>query len=405
MDFFDTSVDKGVTVTQVNTDTTAPTFAGIALATVISSFEIKLTWLDATDAVSLSPDIIYQVCYSTTTGACATTFSIKDTTAAGVLTKNYRIFQPNTTYYFMVRAVDEAGNVDTNVVELSATTPAANSWTTLTDMPTARFDLAVTAVSDYLFAIGGNDGVSDLDTVEIYSTLLDTWATASVLPVAASKLSACAASNLVYAFSGGNIYRYDPTTDTWVTRVATYTARTSMTCQTIGTQIYLIGGQIGATDQSMVELYDTALDSMNNCGGACTAMGLAASGRASAVYNSLVYVFGGDVGAGTTNTGEFFTPGGSGSWTAVQAAPLNIAGASAEAISQYVYIIGGSVTATANLAGTVLQYDTVNDSWKILGSQVYATTNHDSAMISNKIYVVGGKNSAGGAVAYLQKYQ
>lgn len=403
MDFFDVTVDKGVTVTVVNTDTTEPTFAGIDSVTVISSYEIKLAWLDATDDVSASADITYKVCYATSSNTCDTSFPVYATTDKGVLTKTYRIFQPNTTYYFVVRAVDEAGNLDTNTTQLSVTTPVANSWTTLTDMPTARFDFATVVYGGLIFTIGGNDGTADLDVVEVYIPQADTWTTVAVLPSPASKLSACEVVGSLFVFTGGVVYQYDAGNDAWIDKATPgITSRDYASCEVVGTNIYLLGGDIAGTDQNLVEEYDQALNVMSNCGATCTTLTTALSAPPTAVYNSLIYVLGGDSG-GATTAGEYFTAGDPGTWTAVTASPYAIAGATAEAINHHIYVIGGN--AVTPLSGMVLQFDALSDSWKVLGSQIYPTTNHGSAVIDNKIYIIGGKDNSGAAVSYLQLYQ
>lgn len=104
-------------------DTTPPTFAGVASAVGISSTENELEWVAATDNVSDSGDIVYDVWQSLTPGIDP---DVDPPSALG-LGSTIAIFnslEPDTTYYYVVRARDEAGNVDTNTVEMSATTEA-----------------------------------------------------------------------------------------------------------------------------------------------------------------------------------------------------------------------------------------------------------------------------------------
>ncbi len=114
-----------VTVTMVYMgDQTPPTFDGAQTAKVVSSTDIDLTWTAATDDVTASANIIYMI-YISTTPVGENFLTPNYTTAAGATTYTVTGLNPTTTYYFVVRAKDEAGNVDTNTVERSATTLSA----------------------------------------------------------------------------------------------------------------------------------------------------------------------------------------------------------------------------------------------------------------------------------------
>ncbi|NOZ69991.1 MAG: fibronectin type III domain-containing protein, partial [Deferribacteres bacterium] len=107
--------------TQTPPDTTPPTFGGATSATAVSSSGIDLTWNAATDNVTASSNIVYLIYLSTTSGG--QNFQTPNyTTAAGATSYAVTGLNSSTTYYFVVRAKDEAGNVDNNTVEVSATT-------------------------------------------------------------------------------------------------------------------------------------------------------------------------------------------------------------------------------------------------------------------------------------------
>jgi hypothetical protein len=65
--------------------------------------------------------------------------------------------------------------------------PGTDTWTTKTDMPTARAGLSTSVVSGNIYAIGGqaSDQESGLSTVEVYDPVADTWTSdADMLPTA-----------------------------------------------------------------------------------------------------------------------------------------------------------------------------------------------------------------------------
>lgn len=105
-------------------DTTAPSFAGATTALAAPN-SVTLGWAAATDAVTQPADLTYLIYQATSAGA--ENFSVPSyTTAPGATTFVVGKLATSTQYYFVVRAVDQAGNLDTNRVEQSATTPATN---------------------------------------------------------------------------------------------------------------------------------------------------------------------------------------------------------------------------------------------------------------------------------------
>lgn len=99
-------------------DVTAPTFAGLVSAsTGVLSGTVDLSWAAATDDTTAQGNIVYEVSYASSPGQ---PFSVRWVTAPGATSVTISGLFAATTYYFRVRARDEAGNVDANAVELSA---------------------------------------------------------------------------------------------------------------------------------------------------------------------------------------------------------------------------------------------------------------------------------------------
>ncbi|MBI2060142.1 MAG: fibronectin type III domain-containing protein [Nitrospirae bacterium] len=115
------TIQKSAT-TQAGADTTPPTFSGISSATAVSSSKINLAWFAAYDGVTLTSALVYDVCQSTTSGSCASSFAATYSSSAGATAYSATGLTPDTPYYFVVRAKDTAGNRDTNTVQKSAVT-------------------------------------------------------------------------------------------------------------------------------------------------------------------------------------------------------------------------------------------------------------------------------------------
>lgn len=112
-------------------DSTAPVFAGASTAAAQSPGSVSLAWSAATDDVSPPSQISYLIYASTTSNGQS--FAAPDVvTLAGATSQIASGLAAGTTYYFVVRARDQAGNVDLNVNQVTATTApvsfAADVW-------------------------------------------------------------------------------------------------------------------------------------------------------------------------------------------------------------------------------------------------------------------------------------
>ena len=118
------STTVAVTVTPAPSTTSPPIFGGVSLVTLNSDNSISLTWNPATDASTPTSNIIYLIYESTTVGG-ENYNSPTYTTSPGVLSYNIpsSALQPNTKYYFVVRARNSAGLTDSNTYELSSNCP------------------------------------------------------------------------------------------------------------------------------------------------------------------------------------------------------------------------------------------------------------------------------------------
>lgn len=112
-----------------DTDTTAPTFAGATNALVanvgpgVTKGSVTLSWAAATDDQSAADKIVYLVYQAEASGAqnfAAPTLTSK----AGVSSLPITDLELGKTYFYVIRAKDEAGNIDKNTVEVKAAIPA-----------------------------------------------------------------------------------------------------------------------------------------------------------------------------------------------------------------------------------------------------------------------------------------
>ncbi len=110
----------------VPADTTSPTFAGAVSVEVIDETTVRVHWEVATDDVSESERLSYRVYTANAAGAEDFT-EISARAPAGATSAYIDTLTPGLGYFFVVRAVDGAGNEDGNTVEVSASTPDQSS--------------------------------------------------------------------------------------------------------------------------------------------------------------------------------------------------------------------------------------------------------------------------------------
>jgi hypothetical protein len=150
------NVDTNTVVASGTTlaDTAAPTFAGATSVSNASSTSLTVNWNAASDNVTPPANIIYRICRTTTANGCNGAGFTVTTSVTGVTSHQFNSLTPLTTYYFVVRAEDAAGNIDNNSVQVSGATvndttpPTFAGLVTATSAGATTINLAWTAASD-----------------------------------------------------------------------------------------------------------------------------------------------------------------------------------------------------------------------------------------------------------------
>lgn len=112
-------------------DTTPPAFDGATTTGSVTQSSITVGWNAATDNVTSSSNIVYLIYRATTSGGQSFYPSAPlATTAAGATSYTNIGLTADTSFYYVVRAQDQAGKIDTNTVQVTATTLVASPDTT-----------------------------------------------------------------------------------------------------------------------------------------------------------------------------------------------------------------------------------------------------------------------------------
>jgi N-acetylneuraminic acid mutarotase len=183
--------------------------------------------------------------------------------------------------------------------------------------------------------------------------------------------------------------------DVWTPKSPMLTARAGLGVVAVNGKIYAIGGMNNNSYLNVNEEYDPVTDKWTTK----TPMPTARSGFAIATYKNKIYVFGGTIGDSTTNSSGFtgitqvYTPG-TDTWTTKTSMPTPRADLSASVVNGKIYLIGGKKYVEhdpyyeeSNINEV---YDPGTDSWMNKTSIPTATFGYASAVLDNKIYIIGG---------------
>jgi N-acetylneuraminic acid mutarotase len=304
---------------------------------------------------------------------------------------------------------------------------AEDSWQQLASMPTARSMVGAAVVNGKIYAIGGTSGTKTLlGTNEAYDPETNTWSTKAPMPTPRYDFGIAVYQNKIYCIGGATHEEsegyitdvnevYDPATDTWENRTSMPNPRARLDANTVGDEIFLIGG-IGrnlqllplAEPSSRNDVYSPETDSWTTK----TPLPAASANYVSAVVDSRIYIIGGESNAvhGLNQMYNVETD----NWSLAAPVPeniwLNIAAAAATTgvnAAKQIYVIGGYYS----IADPREEYDYVSlvynpksDSWSFATYMPVDDHNYAVAVVDDLLYVVGG-SSANNTVPYAYTLQ
>lgn len=225
----------------------------------------------------------------------------------------------------------------------------------------------------------------------------DSWATKSPMRTARSFFEVAAVNGRIYAFGGdgtNTTEEYDPETNTWTTKASMPTARSGFAVAVFQNKIYVIGGEVsGAGFTGINEVYDPITDTWETKSSMPTK-------RDNPVANTIddkIYVIGGILEsefAGdpvVSDVNEVYDPE-TDIWTTKASIPNAVYACVSAVVDNKLFVIGGET-----FSGGVLNqiYDPVTNMWssgknmtvKMHGMAAAATT---GTLAPKRIYVMGG---------------
>ena len=289
------------------------------------------------------------------------------------------------------------------LIDITPVLASENSWTTKTQMPTARSELGVAVVNGKIYAIGGINADGYLNTNEEYDPATDTWITKTSMPTPRVGFGIAVYQNKIYVIGGGGEFDmeegtglnqvYDPLTDTWETKASMPTARQFLCANVVNGRIYLIGGSkpVNLANPSYVpnvnEVYDPETDTWTTK----TPPPVNVSNYASAVVDNKIYVIS---GSGEDDKLTLIYDPEADSWSYGAQIPTPVWGAAAGITTgvlapKRIYVIGGYPAFNLNQI-----YDPETDTWTMGARMPTNRYGLGVAVVNDILYAIGGSGDA-----------
>jgi hypothetical protein len=147
--------------------------------------------------------------------------------------------------------------------------PESARWLTGNPMPTARAFAGAAAAGDRIYVVGGKNQAGMLSTNEVYSPNQEggvgsNWHTSEPLPVSPAGVGVISVADLIYAVvteqGGSGIYMFHNNLGTepkfWEFIPAQFEFGSRFSAVMLGTQLFIIGGQLVDNQLSLNVSYD-----------------------------------------------------------------------------------------------------------------------------------------------------
>ncbi|EDV23816.1 uncharacterized protein TRIADDRAFT_50396 [Trichoplax adhaerens] len=238
-----------------------------------------------------------------------------------------------------------------------------DSWIPVASMAERRARLGVAVINNTVYAIGGYDGGSDLNSVECYLPQTNTWTLIQSLGTRRSGLGVAVTSNLIFAIGGydgalclNSVERYDPLTNQWSCVADLNSRRRYVRGATLNDCIYAIGGFDGGIHLASVECYDLNLNQWKQS----ASMLARRSSAGVTVVDNILYVCGGNDGSNCLRSFEKYDPE-KDEWISLP--PMNSKRSTHDviAVDGWIYAIGGN-DGSASLS-SVEKYSIAANKW------------------------------------------
>lgn len=170
-----------------------------------------------------------------------------------------------------------------------------NTWTAITNMPTAVSDFAVGYLDGKIYIVGGISN-NPIDAVQIYDIDTGVWSIGEKLPEALYGSAYYQKNNFLYIFGGTGIteirdcvYRYDMSKNTWETKNGLPDKITYASAVMADNTIYIVGGNGSKSVLNTIYMYNETEDTY----GCISHLNINRKNCATVAIGNKIYILGG----------------------------------------------------------------------------------------------------------------
>jgi N-acetylneuraminic acid mutarotase len=278
--------------------------------------------------------------------------------------------------------------------------PSNCVWTSAATFPIPIMDEAAVTLGSNIYTFGGiSEGKGVPNAYKFDGTM---WTPIAPYPSACGVESPSAVTDgtFIYIMNGStfcplvystNVYRYDPSTDTYTQLSSTSVGTWNQTAVYLNGKIYKMGGENATDYQTALEIYDTVTDTWSFGIPLPEPTGFAFSWT----QDGLIFVAGGVVASGVATNAIYAYDPVSQVWFSVADLPDTRWGAAAAVYGDTIVMAGGlvggvdfvNVSASAIYAG--------GNGWVALPDMLEKRARMNGAVLGGSFYVIGGFSSEG----------
>lgn len=160
------------------------------------------------------------------------------------------------------------GTTELDTVEclaLGGSEEKPKKWKKCSKLPYPRSNAGVCALNGKIYCIGGWNGQAGIKQCEVYCPETDTWASIAPLNTGRCQAGVFAFNNKIWVVGGsdawnclGTVETYDPDTDQWTFSAPLLTARRGCGLAELNGKLFCVGGSDGNQSLKSTEYYDEA---------------------------------------------------------------------------------------------------------------------------------------------------
>ncbi len=269
-------------------------------------------------------------------------------------------------------------------------------WKEVASLPKGYYSGEAVSLNNEIYFVAGRSKISKTSAFYKFTPKTNEWIKLANIPQPTTNLALAAVNNKIYAI-GGDLFKdtnreYNPETNTWSILEPMPTARQHIDCGISENKIFIMGG---LTSWESITKKHEAYDVLSNSWEERAAIPSLRNNAAVVTLDSLIYVIG---GAGTKEDiwGDVWTVEtynvNSNEWVQKNDLPLLLFKPGAVVVNNQIFVLGGQtlIDGENDASDKVLIYKPETDSWVETTTMPAKNVFFGCSSIGNKIYVIGG---------------